>query len=79
MPSAVKFEVLIIVGNSEKPKECSEQENSLKKTRSQHRIKFVKFTARVQKESLQKLKAFSIGGNFVNPQRLLIQGEIVRT
>ena len=30
MPSAVKFEVLIIVGNSEKPKECSEWENSLK-------------------------------------------------
>ena len=31
MLSAVKFEVLIIVGNSEKPKECSEWGNLFKK------------------------------------------------
>ena len=30
MLNAVKFEVLLIVGNSEKPKECSEWKNSLK-------------------------------------------------
>ena len=38
MPSAVKFEVLITVGNSEKPKECSKWETQCKMT-------FVKFTA----------------------------------
>ena len=41
-------------------------------------MKFVKFTARVQKESLQKLKVLSIGENVVNPQTLLPEGEIVR-
>ena len=51
----------------------------VEKTKSQYMMKFVKFTDKVSKESLQKIKAFSIGGNFVNPQSLLIQGEIVRT
>ena len=38
MPSAVKFEVLITVENSERPKEFSKWD-------TEYRMKFVKFTA----------------------------------
>ena len=69
MPSAVKFEVLITVGNSEKPKECSKWE-------TKYWMKFVKLTAWLWVESLHKLKVLSIGENVVNPQTLLSQGEI---